>query len=114
MLSGNNTPFAFSYSSALVAYPSYIRTAYGNNSIRMVLSYNGVISVPIINLFFAVFTFTAGTVKPEAEYIPVVFTKLCKLRNEKVIVLICTVCAFVSVPGLKINAELKTVFFTAF
>ena len=85
-LCGNYAPLGFPAMPGLVAAPAHIGTADIQNRIRLQFAQYCIVAFPIVNLLFAVFALTAGTVKPEAENISVVCCKLGQLGNEIIII----------------------------
>ena len=107
-LSGNHAPLSFPAMSGLVAAPAHIGTADIQNRIRLQFAQYCIVAFPIVNLLFAVFALTTGTVKPEAENISVVCCKLSQLGNEIIIIRFpLPIACIVTIPrgeiGLKIN-----------
>ena len=107
----HNAPLALSADSGFVAAPAHIGSRDIDYGLGLILSDSIIKSLPVIFLFFPVFAFAAGTVKPDAENITVTGKQLRKLILEICIISITlTVSFFVSVPRGKIYAEFKAVF----
>lgn len=85
-LCGNYAPLGFPAMPGLVAAPAHIGATDIQHRIRLQFTQNRIVAFPVVNLLFAVFALTAGTVKPEAENISVVCCKLGQLGNEIIII----------------------------
>ena len=93
----------------LVAAPAHIGTADIQNRIRLQFAQYCIVAFPIVNLLFAVFALTAGTVKPEAENITIVCCKLSQLGNEIVIIRFpLPIACIVAIPRGEIDTKLDT------
>ena len=91
------------------AAPAHIGTADIQNRIRLQFAQYCIVAFPIVNLLFAVFALTTGTVKPEAENISVVCCKLSQLGNEIIIIRFpLPIACIVTIPRGEIDTKLNT------
>ena len=108
-LCGNHAPLSFPAMPGLVAAPAHIGTADIQNRIRLQFAQYCIVAFPIVNLLFAVFALTTGTVKPEAENISVVCCKLSQLGNEIIIIRFpLPIACIVTIPRGEIDTKLDT------
>ena len=108
-LCGNHAPLCFPAMPGLVAAPAHIGTADIQNRIRLQFAQYCIVAFPIVNLLFAVFALTTGTVKPEAENISVVCCKLSQLGNEIIIIRFpLPIACIVTIPRGEIDTKLDT------
>ena len=104
-----NVPKSFPAMPGLVAAPAHIGTADIQNRIRLQFAQYCIVAFPIVNLLFAVFALTTGTVKPEAENISVVCCKLSQLGNEIIIIRFpLPIACIVTIPRGEIDTKLDT------
>ena len=108
-LCGNHAPLGFPAMPGLVAAPAHIGTADIQNCIWLQFAQYCIVAFPIVNLLFAVFALTTGTVKPEAENIAIVCCKFSQLGNEIIIIRFpLPIACIVTIPRGEIDTKLDT------
>ena len=79
--------------------------------VRLKLSYQLVVSLPVVDLLLAVRSLAARAVKPDAANIAVAGQKLCKLSDKEIIVLLALAVVYaVSVPRRAVHSKLYPLF----
>ena len=81
-----------------------------NHSIRLHTVYGRVEEWPVIDLFLAVRSFSAGSVKPLLEDRTVISQSMLQRLYIYIVVLVCTIMRIMSVPWRNINSEFNTIF----
>ena len=82
----NNTPFGFTRMSCFIAAPSDIRSANRNACIRLKPADQRVIPFPIIILFFSIWAFPAGPIKPYRKDFTISGKQFRQLADKKIII----------------------------
>ena len=105
----HHAPFGGAGVSCLVAAPADIRPAHMNAGIGLQVANHSIVTIPVIDLLFAIGAFPTGAIQPYSEDVPVAGEQLRQLGDKVIIVRLSrAVQRMMPVPWRQVHPEADT------